>query len=125
MFLIRTEHVDAYVQRFAPQPLRWDARAAKSHGHLEFLTFGTSKGLTRQRVLIFPTEKMRQLLQKGEPLGDLAAAKLYVGVTRAEQSVAFVLDKPGACVHPYWALPGVPQVQDRSGWAAATVNAAG
>ncbi len=105
MFLIRTKHVDAYVQQFAPQPLRWDARAAKSHDHLKFLTFGTSKGLTRQRVLIFPTEKMRLLLQKGVPLGDLAAAKLYVGVTRAEQSVAFVLDKPGACVHPYWTPP--------------------
>ncbi|UXZ57968.1 UvrD-helicase domain-containing protein [Curtobacterium sp. Arg-1] len=107
LFLIRTEDVDAYVEEFAPQPLRWDARAAKAHDHLEFLTFGTAKGLTRQRVLIFPTEKMRKLLQKGEPLEPLTAAKLYVGVTRAEQSVAFVLDRPGQCAHPYWSPPEV------------------
>lgn len=103
IFLVHTDHVDAYVQEFAPQPLRWDKRALKSHDHLDFLTFGNAKGLTRYRVLIVPTAKMRLLLQKGTPLEDLTAAKLYVGVTRAEQSVAFVLDDPGNAAHPYWA----------------------
>lgn len=102
IFLIRAEHVDAYVEQFAPQPLRWSAGTAKTHGHLRFMNFGEAKGLTRERVLIFPTEKMKALLQHGTPLEELAAAKLYVGVTRAEQSVAFVLDKPGLSAHPYW-----------------------
>lgn len=102
VFLIRAEHVDAYVERFAPQPLRWSAASAKAHGHLSFMNFGEVKGLTRKRVLIVPTDPMKALLQKGAALKDLAAAKLYVGVTRAEQSVAFVLDKAGDCTHPYW-----------------------
>jgi len=102
IFLVRTEDVDAYVSAFSPQLLRWDSRAMRSHDHLKFLTFGSAKGLTRSRVLIVPTVKMRELLQKGVPLGDLTAAKLYVGVTRAEQSVAFVLDHPGGSTHPYW-----------------------
>ena len=124
MFLIRTDDVDAYIRQFTPQPLRWDAKSAKTHNHLEFLTFGTAKGLTRQRVLIFPTDNMRKLLQKGEPLAALTAAKLYVGVTRAEQSVAFVLDKPGQCMHPYWSPPDAPPDQGQTK-TAATVNAAG
>ena len=121
LFLVRTEDVDAYMTEFAPQPLRWDSKSAKAFDHIEFLTFGTSKGLTRQRILIFPTEKMRKLLQKGEPLEDLAAAKLYVGVTRAEQSVAFVLDRPGECVHPYWAATSVPAEPDSPGHVATAV----
>jgi DNA helicase-2/ATP-dependent DNA helicase PcrA len=102
VFLVRPEDVEAYIARFEPQNLRWGSGSWKSHDHLTFLNFGASKGLTRKRVLIFPTDKMQKLLQKGAPLEDLAAAKLYVGVTRAEQSVAFVLDKAGDSQRPYW-----------------------
>ena len=102
VFLVRTEDVEAYIEGFAPQNLRWGATSWKSHDHLKFMNFGAAKGLTRKRVLIFPTDKMQKLLQRGTPLEDLAAAKLYVGVTRAEQSVAFVLDNAGGCPHPYW-----------------------
>lgn len=102
VFLVRTEDVDSYIEGFAPQNLRWGASSWKSHDHLTFMNFGAAKGLTRKRVLIFPTDKMQKLLQRGTPLEDLAAAKLYVGVTRAEQSVAFVLDKAGDSQHPYW-----------------------
>ncbi|AXJ09699.1 ATP-dependent exonuclease [Arthrobacter sp. PM3] len=102
VFLVRTADVVAYVEGFAPQNLRWGANSWKSHDHLNFMNFGAAKGLTRERVLIFPTDKMQRLLQRGTPLEDLAAAKLYVGVTRAEQSVAFVLDEAGDSQHPYW-----------------------
>ncbi|WP_210252852.1 UvrD-helicase domain-containing protein [Arthrobacter zhaoguopingii] len=102
VFLVRTEDVEAYIEGFAPENLRWGANSWKSHDHLTFMNFGSSKGLTRKRVLIFPTDKMKELIQRGKPLGDLAAAKLYVGVTRAEQSVAFVLDKAGDSHHPCW-----------------------
>jgi superfamily I DNA/RNA helicase len=102
VFLVRTDDVESYIERFAPQSLRWSANSWKSHDHLTFMNFGAAKGLTRERVLIFPTDKMQKLLQRGTALQDLAAAKLYVGVTRAEQSVAFVLDEAGATQHPYW-----------------------
>nr|WP_181035670.1 UvrD-helicase domain-containing protein [Clavibacter michiganensis] len=102
VFLVRPQDVEAYIDRFEPQCLRWGANSWKSHDHLQFMNFGAAKGLTRKRVLIFPTENMRKLLQKGTPLEDTTAAKLYVGVTRAEQSVAFVLDKAGASQSTFW-----------------------
>lgn len=102
VFFVRTEDVEAYIERFAPQNLRWGASSWKSHEHLSFMNFGAAKGLTYKRVLIFPTDKMQKLLQTGKPLEDLTAAKLYVGVTRAQQSVAFVLDRAGNSQHPYW-----------------------
>lgn len=102
VFLVRTEDVDAYIEEFAPQNLRWSAASWKSHDHLTFMNFGAAKGLTRMRVLIFPTDKMQKFLMKGTPLEELTAAKLYVGVTRAEQSVAFVVDGAEDALHPYW-----------------------
>lgn len=106
VFLVRLEDVGAYIDRFEPQNLRWGAGSWKSHDHLSFMNFGAAKGLTRKRVLIFPTDKMQKLLQNGTPLEDLTAAKLYVGVTRAEQSVAFVLEKAGDSQSPYWQQDG-------------------
>jgi superfamily I DNA/RNA helicase len=110
VFLVRSADVDAYVERFAPQPLRWGAGSAKAYDHLGFMNFGEAKGLTRERVLIFPTEKMKALLHRGSALEEVTAAKLYVGVTRAEQSVAFVLDTPGESLHPYWSPPAAVPV---------------
>ena len=55
--------------------------------------FGKVKGLTVDNVLIFPTPKMTKFLENGHALEKEAAAKLYVGVTRAKFSVAFVLRK--------------------------------
>ena len=115
VFLVRTEHIDAYVAAFSPQPLRWDKRAMKTHDHLEFMNVGKSKGLTRHRVLIAPTEKVRLLLQRGTPLGEATATMLYVAVTRAEQSVAFVLDDPGDSTHPYWTPPADPTTTKSAG----------
>jgi DNA helicase-2/ATP-dependent DNA helicase PcrA len=102
IFLVRLEDVDAYLEQYSPQPLRWSAASWKTHSHLAFINFGASKGLTRKRVLIFPTDKMLALLARGTPLEISAAARLYVGVTRAEQSVAFVVKDLSSATFPIW-----------------------
>lgn len=102
LFLVRPHHVDAYVKEFAPQPLRASRASGKAHDHLTFMNFGVAKGSSRHRVLVFPTAQIRDLLQKGEPLAVASAMGLYVAVTRARQSVAFILDEPGVSPLPYW-----------------------
>jgi hypothetical protein len=47
-----------------------------------------------ERVLIGPTQPMVKFLRSGMALEDQAACSLYVAVTRARTSVAFVDDKP-------------------------------
>ena len=59
------------------------------------MNYGESKGSTFDRVLIYPTEDIVDYLRTGN-LEYIQAfhtrAKLYVAVTRARYSVAFVLD---------------------------------
>jgi DNA helicase-2/ATP-dependent DNA helicase PcrA len=63
------------------------------------MNFGESKGLGFNRVLIYPNGPIRKFLSQNDR-GAIsnARAKLYVGVTRARYSVAFVLD--GTCTVP-------------------------
>ena len=57
------------------------------------MNIGVSKGSTFDRVLIFPTKPMLQYIKSGNP--DVLAARehLYVAVTRARHSVAFVVSR--------------------------------
>lgn len=89
LFIVSTEDVNVYIDRFNPQVLRYDAKTK-----IDFaINFGESKGLTFDRVLIKPTQKMNHYLKTGEMnLDDVTLAKFYVAVTRARYSVAFISD---------------------------------
>lgn len=101
VFLLSSNHVYEYVETFQPQCLRSTANSGKSF-NLDYLNFRISKGMTRERVLIVPTEGIRSFLQYGTMLEPLPASSFYVAVTRASQSVAIVLDDPGNSNLPYW-----------------------
>jgi hypothetical protein len=105
IFLVRPEHVDAYVATYAPLALRHSANSGRNLDHLTLMNIGEAKGLGRERVLIVPTEPMKQFVGKGTPLEHQQAARFYVAITRAEQSVAIVLDRPGRATYPYWTPP--------------------
>jgi DNA helicase-2/ATP-dependent DNA helicase PcrA len=102
VFVIPPADVAQYVTTFTPQVLRLDRRT-KCEGH-NALNFGESKGMTFDRVLIFPHKGGREWLKSGN-FGHVekSAAKLYVGVTRARHSVTFVYDGavnlPGVLKH--------------------------
>lgn len=106
IFLVAARDVEAYLRTFAPMAMRYSASSGKTYTTLDFTNFGKAKGLGRERVLICPTAKIAQLLRSGKMLDSGLAAHLYVAVTRAEQSVAFILDTPGSCEHPYWSASG-------------------
>lgn len=91
VFLVSSADVDEYVRRFAPQVLRYSV-ATKCDPH-EAMNFGASKGLTFERVLIYPHGPARKWLASGDVSHvEKSATKMYVAVTRARYSVAFVHD---------------------------------
>jgi hypothetical protein len=94
--VFRVAHKDVllYVKKYRPTILRWN-RAANTLG-LPAMNIGVSKGGTYDRVLIFPTQPMLQYLQSGDPAGLKAPEHLYVAVTRARHSVAFVVKQKDA-----------------------------
>ena len=101
IFLVKTQDIQAYVDEFNPLFLRYSANSARSLQY-DFMNIGLSKGLTRQRVLIMPTLDYTKFLKTGKELTSSQASYLYVAVTRAEQSVAFVMDVDGGSGIPFW-----------------------
>jgi hypothetical protein len=69
---------------------------------LDYINFRLSKGTASKRVLIAPTNGIKNFIQSGIKLEPVPAAKLYVAVTRAEQSVGIIIDKPGNSPLPVW-----------------------
>jgi len=86
---VRLSDVEEYVGRFRPVALRYD-RNADTKG-LPAINIGVSKGSTFDRVMIFPTKPMLQYLKDRDPEKLKSPEKLYVAVTRARFSVAFVV----------------------------------
>lgn len=95
VFTIAPSQVESYVAKYSPQVLRLDKRT--SCNDLLSMNFGESKGLTFDRVLIFPHSLAKKWLSSGDiSYIEKSLAKMYVGVTRARQSVAFVFDGDSA-----------------------------
>lgn len=108
LFTINENQVFGYIEKHKPTILRWD-KTAETLG-LEAKNFGTTKGQTFERVLIFPTEGFKKYLSDGklskvskkknkktqvvtEEIKDsFHLAKYYVAITRARHSVAFVFN---------------------------------
>ena len=96
IFAVRKSRVENYISRYSPTILRLNRNTEINlcEGHKVF-NFGKSKGLSFDRVLIVPTPDQIKFLH-----GDTTAFckakteeprnKLYVAITRARYSVAFL-----------------------------------
>lgn len=90
VFLIRQRDVTRYFEEYAPQVLQWSKAGGTKIGNP--LNLGDSKGMTFERVLIYPHTKFRDFLKTGKmELEGQSKTKTYVGVTRARQSLAIVV----------------------------------
>ena len=90
VFLLEEKYVAAYVDRFDPQPLRYNRTRNVAFGHP--INFGAAKGLTFPRTIVFPHGPLSKYLKTGklEDAGKTLSL-IYVAITRARQSVAFVV----------------------------------
>ena len=92
VFAIRKERVPIYMQTHNPQPLRYSRATRGVPGNP--INYGDAKGMTFKRTLIYPHGPLKRFLRSGniEDAGK-EIAKIYVAITRARQSVAFVVDE--------------------------------
>lgn len=91
LFRVSPADVVAYFTSFKPLCLHWRSDYGQQYV-LPYTTFGTSKGLTAEHVLILPTGNFKKFLKDGAYLDGRTACSFYVGVTRAIHSVAFILN---------------------------------
>jgi len=92
VFLLREEHLNEYLHLYGSIPLRASAASGKHLNYLGFTNIGQVKGLTYDRVIIFPTKAMLELVSTGKAMADKSACSFYVAVTRARNSVAIIVD---------------------------------
>lgn len=92
VFLVHEAHLNDYIQRYGAVPLRGSAASGKHLNHLGFTNIGQVKGLTYDRVIIFPTQPMLDLISTGKAMAEKSACSFYVAVTRARASVAIIVD---------------------------------
>ena len=101
VFTVSPTHSIAYAAEFDPLCLRHSAAVAKAVP-LPFTNIGIAKGMDVERVLIWPTRGALDFLSKGKRLDPTPCCSLYVAVTRARASVAFVVERPEQFSFPRW-----------------------
>ncbi|WP_079913017.1 UvrD-helicase domain-containing protein [Paenibacillus sp. 32352] len=92
IFLVRKQDVEHYLQSYNPVQLRDSVRESVNKNY-KSVNFGESKGLTFERVLIYPTQPIISWIKNNTfDLASTSRSKLYVALTRAKFSVGIVYD---------------------------------
>jgi len=90
VYQIMKEDAEDYIKYYNPTVLRFDKRT-NTRGY-SALNFGVSKGMTMNRVIIFPNGPLTKFLKN--PSNKLSSPyKYFVGVTRPRYSLTFIVDK--------------------------------
>lgn len=92
VFLVKKQDVKKYLEAYNPAQLRYNIKVEVNKNY-NAVNFGNSKGLTFDRVLIYPTEKfVKWLINNNYNLEPTSCSKFYVAITRAKYSVGIVYD---------------------------------
>lgn len=93
-------NAEEYLHKFNPVQLRNNKKTSVNNEYRCY-NFGESKGLEFKRVLIYPTQPMwNWVIDNSTPLREQSKAKLYVAITRAENSVVIVQRDERSCSLP-------------------------
>jgi DNA helicase-2/ATP-dependent DNA helicase PcrA len=94
IFYVKKSNLHDYIQQYSPVILVYGKNSKKDLSeNIKTMNFGISKGLTFDRVVIIPTKPINTFLRNGTtPTGDGSKEKLYIAITRAKHSVAFLVD---------------------------------
>lgn len=88
VYLLDKKDFENYFKIYKPTILKFDAKTKIDY---DSLNFGQCKGMTFDRVAIFPNKKYKEFLQNGTSLDS--SCKYYVSATRARYSIVFVVEK--------------------------------
>lgn len=98
IFFIKEKDVEDYLKKFNPVQLR-DSKKKNVNENFIVMNFGESKGLSFDRVLIYPTKPFVDWFMNNESLlAETSRSKLYVAITRARYSVGIVVSDKGNLV---------------------------
>lgn len=108
IFVVKRSQLQQYLETFRPHILRWSSKVGVSYlpSNVSCSTFGSSKGLGFDRVLLIPTDKHLKFICGNVKIfdnekTDEAQNKLYVAITRARYSLSFVVEDKIAQEVPY------------------------
>jgi superfamily I DNA/RNA helicase len=102
VFLVRPNDVNEYLKTYSPVQLRENVKTAVNE-HYQVMNFGESKGLSFDRVLIYPTNPiLNWITDNNSELAPTSRSKFYVALTRAKYSVGIICN-----YHEYNNLSGI------------------
>jgi len=91
-FYIPESKQQKYLEHYQPTQLRWDARCKKVNRQFNAMNIGSSKGLTLDRVILYPTKQMIEWLKdETKTFEQQTQSKFYVGLTRARYSLGILI----------------------------------
>jgi superfamily I DNA/RNA helicase len=99
VFLVKQSQLTDYLKIFQPQVLRWSSTTGRKYlpSCIICYTFGSCKGLGFNRVLVIPPDKHLKFIGGDIKVfetdkTDESQNKLYVAITRARYSLAFLVE---------------------------------
>lgn len=92
IFIIPVSKKEIYLKDYFPIQLRLTA-STEVDPNFACMNMGVAKGLTLDRVLLYPTKDMlKWLMDPNHQLADATRAKFYVGITRPKLSLGILVD---------------------------------
>jgi superfamily I DNA/RNA helicase len=92
VYFIKEEDIETYLQEHKPVQLR-DSKKKEVNQNHRVMNFGEAKGLSFDRVLIYPTKPFIDWLKSNNAeLAPTSRSKFYVALTRARHSVGILYD---------------------------------
>lgn len=100
-YLVSTDNVSKFIEHYKPTILYYNISSltkflSRINGDMNIssITFGKSKGLSFENVLILPTKEMENHVTKGRhKMSDTVIAQFYVAITRSQNSVGILSEK--------------------------------
>lgn len=96
----------SYLEKFRPVQLRWDSNNKQVNSNYPAMNIGSSKGLTLERVILYPTSHMVDWFKDDKKIfAQQTQSKFYVGLTRARYSLGILIaDKDLSKVRPLFPI---------------------
>jgi DNA helicase-2/ATP-dependent DNA helicase PcrA len=93
IFLVKNNDIEDYLLKYKPMQLRYD-KDIQVNEKYPVTNFGSSKGLTFDRVFIYPTDPFIRWMKNNKfNLKPTSRSKFYVAITRARFSVGIACDE--------------------------------